>query len=56
MQEYLINATAGAAPQRSVHALGEHRPQPDAVPSARRPILAGGAVVTREHPLRGTEV
>jgi 8-oxo-(d)GTP phosphatase len=26
------------------------------VPSARRPILAGGAVVTREHSLRGTEV
>ena len=32
------------------------RSRKDAVPSARRPILAGGAVVTREHPLRGTEV
>jgi 8-oxo-(d)GTP phosphatase len=32
------------------------RSQRDAVPSARRPILAGGAVVTREHSLRGTEV
>jgi 8-oxo-dGTP diphosphatase len=28
----------------------------EAVPAARRAILAGGAVVTREHPLRGTEV
>ena len=28
----------------------------DAVPAAGRPILAGGAVVTREHPLRGAEV
>jgi 8-oxo-dGTP diphosphatase len=27
-----------------------------AVPSAAKPILAGGAVVTREHPTRGTEV
>jgi 8-oxo-(d)GTP phosphatase len=32
------------------------RSRKDAVPSARRPILAGGAVVTREHPGRGTEV
>jgi 8-oxo-dGTP pyrophosphatase MutT (NUDIX family)/phosphohistidine phosphatase SixA len=32
------------------------RSRKDAVPPARRPILAGGAVVTREHPLRGTEV
>jgi 8-oxo-(d)GTP phosphatase len=32
------------------------RSRKDAVPSARRPILAGGAVVTREHPLRGTEI
>jgi 8-oxo-(d)GTP phosphatase len=28
----------------------------EAVPAASRPILAGGAVVTREHQLRGTEV
>jgi 8-oxo-dGTP pyrophosphatase MutT (NUDIX family) len=28
----------------------------EAAPAARRAILAGGAVVTREHPLRGTEV
>ena len=28
----------------------------EAVPSTSRPILAGGAVVTREHPMRGTEV
>ena len=28
----------------------------DAVPHAGRPTLAGGAVVTREHPLRGIEV
>jgi 8-oxo-dGTP pyrophosphatase MutT (NUDIX family) len=28
----------------------------NAVRSPSRPILAGGAVVTREHPLRGTEV
>lgn len=28
----------------------------NAVPSPGRPILAGGAVVTREHPPRGTEV
>lgn len=32
------------------------RTQKDAAPSSRRPILAAGAVVTREHPLRGTEV
>ena len=32
------------------------RSQKDAVPSPRRPILAAGAVATREHPLRGTEV
>jgi 8-oxo-dGTP pyrophosphatase MutT (NUDIX family)/phosphohistidine phosphatase SixA len=32
------------------------RSRKDAVPSARRPILAGGAVVTREHSLRRTEI
>jgi 8-oxo-(d)GTP phosphatase len=32
------------------------RTRKDAVLSPRRPILAAGAVVTREHPLRGTEV
>jgi 8-oxo-dGTP diphosphatase len=30
--------------------------QADAVPSVRKPILAAGSVVTREDPLRGTEV
>ena len=58
MQEYLINTTGRrrASEVASVPSVSTARSRKDTVPSARRPILAGGAVVTREDPLRGTEV
>jgi 8-oxo-(d)GTP phosphatase len=39
-----------------VHSASATSTSKDQVRSPSRPILAGGAVVTREHPLRGTEV
>jgi 8-oxo-(d)GTP phosphatase len=39
-----------------VHSASGARTRNNEVPSAVRPILAGGAVVTREHPAHGTEV
>ena len=55
MQDYLINSKSRRRAGRSEP---DHARQDLGQPGARfsRPVLAGGAVVSREDPLRGTEV